>query len=634
MKRDLNMKYEILDTVSSLGDLKKMPKKDLPALCDDIRRFLLDTVEETGGHLASNLGVVELTVGLHRVFDSPRDHIIFDVGHQAYVHKLLTGRRDRFSDLRRPGGLSGFTARRESEHDPFGAGHSSTSISAALGFAEADALNKSDAYTVCVIGDGAYTGGMVHEALNNCRPDLRLIIVLNENEMSISKNKGAFASYLAKVRVSKRYRRWKDSTGSLIDKIPLLGKPMHRLLSFIKNGIKRIIYPANYFEDLGLYYIGPVDGNDTKAVEKAFCEAKELGKCCVVHTYTIKGKGYAPAESSPDGFHSVQSRSSDNSTLHGVFAEELIDIARNDENVVAITAAMGIGTGLVAFEKQYPDRYFDVGIAEEHALTFSAGLAAAGKRPYVAIYSTFLQRGYDNIVHDIALQDLPVHMMIDRAGLALSDGATHHGIFDVAFLGHIPNMEIYAPVTYGSLKEIMRITASASRPVAIRYANSAEIGCIKNRFYSDGDYTCKGIRTDFDIASVPEHLFVTYGNITEKVIEAADSLKAEGINVGIILVEQLKPHRISAELIAGLLPGVKSLLFVEEGILNGGYSMISASLIRDIAAKASIDISRMQISFAAIDDSFAVPSVPMDIYEYLSLSSSALEERMKKTINR
>ncbi len=622
------MKYKILDTVCSPGDLKKLPQNEIPALCEDIRRFLVDTVEAKGGHLASNLGAVELTVGLHRVFDSPRDHIVFDVGHQAYVHKLLTGRREKFANLRRPGGLSGFTSRRESEHDPFGAGHSSTSISAALGFAEADALNNSDAYTVCVIGDGAYTGGMVHEALNNCRPDLRLIIVLNENEMSISKNKGSFASYLAKVRISKRYRRWKDSTGSLIDRIPLLGKPLHRLLSFIKNGIKRIIYPSNYFEDLGLYYIGAIDGNDPAAVEKSLRDAKELGKCCVVHTYTVKGKGYAPAETSPDDFHSVKTSASDNTTLHGVFAEELIDIAKENRDVVAITAAMGIGTGLVAFEKQYPERYFDVGIAEEHALTFSAGLAAAGKKPYVAVYSTFLQRGYDNIVHDIALQSLPVHIMIDRAGLAVADGATHHGIFDVAFLGHIPNMEIYAPVTYGSLREMMRMTESADMPVAIRYANSPESAGIRARFYADGDYSCRCVRTDFPRDSVPKNLFVAYGEITDKVIEAADSLIAEGIEVGIILVEQLKPHRRSAELIAPLIRGAENLLFVEEGILNGGYSMTVAALLQDISA----DMSGVKISFAAIDDSFAIPAEPTDIYDYLGLSSSCLKKRMKEMI--
>ena len=346
------MERKLLDSVNSPEDLKKLSDNEIPLLCSEIREFLIENIGKSGGHMASNLGVTELSVALHRVFDSPKDHIIFDVGHQGYVHKIITGRKDGFKNLREPGGLSGFTTRREGEHDPFGAGHSSTSVSASLGFAEADALKGSEAYTVCVIGDGAYTGGMVHEALNNCRRDLRFVIVLNENRMSISKNIGAFASYIAKVRVSKGYRRWKNGTNSLLRHIPLIGKPIQSLLSWAKNKIKRVLYPSNYFEDLGLYYIGPVDGNDYKSIEKALADAKSIGKCVVVHAYTKKGKGFEPAERSPDDFHSYSVRSEDK-TLHSAFADNLIEMAADDDKILAITAAMGMGTGLVAFEKQY-----------------------------------------------------------------------------------------------------------------------------------------------------------------------------------------------------------------------------------------------------------------------------------------
>ena len=619
------MSYKFLENINSPEDVKKIESKDVPALCSEMRNFLVENVERKGGHLASNLGVTELTVAIHRIFDSPVDKIIFDVGHQAYVHKIITGRKDGFSTLREPGGLSGFTTRREGPHDPFGAGHSSTSISAALGFAEANALRKSNDYTVCVIGDGAYTGGMVHEALNNCKRDLKLVIVINENRMSISKNKGAFASYLAKIRISKGYRRWKKGTTSVLNHIPLIGKPLHKLFSFAKNTLKHLIYPASYFEDLGLYYIGPVNGNDYSSIEKALKEAKGLGKCVVVHAFTKKGKGYEPAEKAPDGFHSVSNSDADDSTLHSIFAEELISMADESADVVAITAAMGIGTGLDAFGKKYPDRYFDVGIAEEHALTFSAGLAASGLKPYVAIYSTFLQRSYDNIVHDVALQRLPVRMIIDRAGLAVSDGATHHGIFDVAFLSHVPDVSLFAPVTYGSLRYALRETFNADGPVALRYANSSEITAIKEKFYADGDYTKLGVIADFDKENVPENVFITYGNITENVIEAQRILKAEGVESGIILVECLKPYAVTVEKIADLVNGAKRILFVEEGIKNGGFSMITAAMLRE---KYEF-VSDVLIGIQAIDDNFAIPSEKCDVYEYLGLSAGALAEKIK-----
>ena len=482
------MSYKYLDKINSPADLKALGRDEIPELCSEIREFLIDKVSKQGGHLASNLGATELSVAIHRVFDSPKDHIIFDVGHQSYVHKIITGRRDRFDELRVPGGLSGFTSMRESEHDAFGAGHSSTSMSAALGYAESDKMLGNDNFTVCVIGDGAYTGGMIHEAINNCKPDLRLIVILNENGMSISTNKGAFASYLSGVRMSRGYLSVKGTAESILSRIPVLGKPLRSCLSWIKNTVKRLIFKSNYFEDLGFYYLGPIDGNDYNKVEKALTKAKKLNKCVFIHLKTQKGKGCEDAELAPEVFHSITG-SATGSTYHSEFAEELISLAETDEKVVAITAAMGVGTGLSEFGEKYSDRYFDVGIAEEHALTFAAGLAANGFKPFTAIYSTFLQRGYDNIIHDIALQDLPVKLLIDRAGIALHDGATHHGIFDVSFLSHIPGMEIIAPATFESLHRYVRYAKDATHPIAIRYANSPECIGVTESFEYFGDET-------------------------------------------------------------------------------------------------------------------------------------------------
>ena len=618
------MEFELLNSIASPEDLKRLNEKEKITLCSQIRSFLIEKVNKTGGHLASNLGVVELTVAIHSVFDSPRDHIIFDVGHQAYVHKLITGRRDAFEDLRCPGGLSGFTTRKEGAHDPFGAGHSSTAISAALGFAQADRLTGSDSYSVCIVGDGAFTGGMIHEALNNIDKDLKLVIVLNENRMSISQNKGAFAAYLARVRVSEGYMKWKRGTNSVLKKIPLIGKPIISLLSFIKNKIKKLVYSNNFFEELGLYYIGPVNGNDYKTIERALAEAKRLNKSVIIHTYTKKGKGYEPAEKSPHSFHSISISNSDKPAFHSIFAEELNLLAENDDKITAVTAAMGIGTGLSAFGEKFPERYFDVGIAEEHALTFSAGLCASGFKPYVAIYSTFLQRAYDNILHDVALQDLPVRMIIDRAGLAPSDGPTHHGIFDVAFLSHIPNVEIIAPVTYGSLRAAVRSTSDSKHPVAIRYPNLAENENIDRVFYSDGKYSEFGVRCDFS-GSSPECVFVTYGSITDNVIKAKKLLSMQGIDTGIILVERLRPFGKTVDFISQYASCAKKILFVEEGIKNGGFSMITSDILRE--KYPSFVYKKMSIS--AIDDNFASPDTVTDLYDYLALSPEKIADAMK-----
>ena len=618
------MKYRLLNGINQPSDLNKLNKSDIPALANEIREFLIESTAESGGHLASNLGVVETTLAIHTVFDSPKDHIIFDVGHQSYVHKLLTGRREAFDSLRTPGGLSGFTSMRESEHDPFGAGHSSTSISAALGMASSDTLYGKHCHTVCVTGDGAFTGGMVHEALNNCPRHMPLVIILNENGMSISSTKGAFASYVSRVRVSPSYARFKRDTKHLLDKMPLVGKPIRFALRCVKRAIKKIIYKPNYFEELGLYYIGPVDGHDYTALCKALTLAKESGKTCIVHVKTVKGKGYSPAESSPDGYHSLAAGACEKS-FGAAFADKLCDMAGIDKRIVGVTAAMGLGTGLERFGSKYPDRYFDVGIAEAHALTFAAGLAAGGHVPFVAMYSTFLQRGYDSLLHDVALQSMPVKVMIDRAGLAVHDGATHHGIFDVSFISHIPGISLLAPADHSSLCDMMDFARQHNGPVAIRYSNCAEpVEQLKAFRRISMDPTC-AVRADFSPDNCPEQVFITYGALVQKVCAAAEILRREGMSVGVVLIETLKPYGPVAERLFPILSSARRVVYAEEGIQNGGAAeLLYASLV-----SLGFDATKCDYRIAAIDDSFASPDTPCDLYDYVGLSAEKLAEKMK-----
>lgn len=564
----------MLNHILSPRDVKSLPADKLPQLANEIRERLVDTIEQTGGHLASNLGVVELTIALHRVFDTPHDHIIWDVGHQSYVHKLLTGRNVDFDSLRQPGGLSGFTSRAESEHDCFGAGHSSTSVSAALGFAEADRLSGSDAFTVAVLGDGAFTGGMIHEALNNCDRNLRLIIVINENEMSISKNTGRFASSLAEVRSSPRYFKTKQTTGRIISRIPLVGKALFKAMRSVKKSLKNFIYGSNYFEDIGLYYIGPINGNDEARVETVLREATKLGESVVIHLKTKKGKGYAPAEECPHLYHGVAARGTVQPQRN--FSSEcgriLCEEAEKDQNIVAITAAMSYGTGLESFRKSFPQRFFDVGIAEEHALTFAAGLAAVGKRPVAAIYSTFLQRGFDNIIHDIALQNLPVVMCIDRAGLNAGDGITHNGIFDVSVLGSLPNVRIYTPATFATLERAVCDALKQNCPCAIRYPSGGEAPEVLRAFYSEPNDT--GDVRSYIPDGQCDAVIIVHGRMAENALDAAERCRTHGINVGILLLERLTPwDEIAAEVLSSLPQNLKLVITLEEEMRQGGMGL-------------------------------------------------------------
>ncbi len=611
-------RINILENINSPLDIKELSQNDIQTLCSEIRTALIEGVSENGGHLASNLGVVELSVAIHRVFDSPKDHIIFDVGHQSYVHKLLTGRRKDFSTLRMGGGVSGFPKRSESEHDAFGTGHSSTSLSAGLGFAEADKLNGSDAYTVIVLGDGAFTGGMIHEAINNCKRGLRLILIINENEMSISKNTGLFARNLSRLRARPGYYKTKTALERFFEHIPLLGKPIIRLLRFIKQKFKALFYSSNYFEQMGFSYFGPADGNNEETVEEYLNAAKARGKSCVVHLKTVKGKGYELAEKKPDSYHGIQPKNKEslNESFSTVFGSKLTEIAKKDDRVCAITAAMMQGTGLASFKEHHPKRFFDVGIAEEHAVTFAAGLSASGKLPVVAVYSTFLQRAYDNIIHDVALQELPVLFCIDRAGLNPSDGATHHGIFDVSFLSGIPRMEIWEPVSYASLCNILDsyFENGTGCPMAIRYPSGSENKEICRHFAKDNIFKiADGVYGDFDPSFVPDNIIITYGRLAREAILAKnDSDK----RVGIILLERLSGLDILASRLKDLLYG-KNIIFAEEGVYSGSVSMNLSSRLAELKAEANISV-------LAIRDDFVVQTKNEPIFVTAGIDKNSI----------
>ncbi|MBR5538629.1 MAG: 1-deoxy-D-xylulose-5-phosphate synthase [Clostridia bacterium] len=622
-----NKKFHILDKVNNADDLRALSSEEIPELCLDLRDFLVESVSENGGHLASNLGAVELSVALHRVFDLPRDRVIFDVGHQSYVHKILSGRKSRFDTLRKGGGISGFEKMSESEYDAFGTGHASTSVSAALGYAVSDKLSGNGAYTVAVLGDGAFTGGMVHEALNNCDPSLKLIIVLNENEMSISKNRGALASHIARVRSTKGYFSFKRRTADVLTKLPLVGKPVLRAMKRAKDFTKKSLYGTSYFESLGLVHLGPVDGNDYFAVEQLLAEAKNCECCTVVHLRTKKGKGYAPAEENPSAYHLVGSSYDGNFSEH--FGDTLTSLADKDDKVCAITAAMQTGVGLNSFAQMHPDRFFDVGIAEEHAVTFAAGLAAAGMKPYVAIYSTFLQRSYDSIIHDVALQKLPVRFIVDRASLASGDGATHHGIFDVSFLSGIPNLCLFAPATFASLDRFLAASLHTSLPLAIRYPNLGDDSEIIETFFKNGDSDTVA-HTDFADPEENTAVIITYGRLVKEAMKAAEKLRSQGYPTGIILLETLKPYSVPAARIASLLPeNPCAVLFMEEGIKNGGAAMLTFDTLYE---KHPDIMANKRTGILAINDTFAERKQDESVLRTAKISSNDALRAMVKLL--
>lgn len=614
-------KYKLLQGINSPADLKALPKDQLPLLAAEIRQYLAYRVRENGGHLASNLGVVELTMAIHRVFSTPRDHVIFDVGHQSYVHKLLTGRKERFDTLRTAGGLSGFTKRAESEHDAFGAGHSSTAISAAIGMAEAEALSGSDAYTVAVVGDGALTGGLAYEGLNNCRRGLRLVIIINENEMSISPNTGRLSEHLSRLRTSKEYLWTKSVAAGTLRRVPLLGRPIYRLLRRLKRRVKHFFYKENLFEHMGIRYRGPIDGNDVEGVIASLEYAKRLGRSVILHVKTKKGMGDSEAEASPDLYHGLlpNGKSCDTPTFSTAFGHFLCELAKDDERICAITAAMSYGTGLEPFRAAYPHRFFDVGIAEGHAVTFAAGLAAGEKRPVVAIYSTFLQRAYDNVLHDAALQSLPVILAVDRAGFNSGDGPTHHGVYDVSLLSAIQGVHIFTPVTGAGIAASLQAALATGCVAAIRYPSGSPDKDVLAAFYPTGTNGSERptVRV-WESEGAPALTVVTHGRIAAEALRAAKELCANGIAVRILLCEYIAPYDALAQELAPRLAG-DHLLFYEEEIRAGGFGESLAAALRARGA-----LSHRKYAILAAENGFAVPKTDETVWHAAGVDASSL----------
>ncbi len=560
-----------LEKILSPKDLKEKSYTDLYRLAEELRGKILTTVSHNGGHLASNLGIVETTIAMHRVFNSPEDQIIFDVGHQGYAHKLLTGRGPEFDSLRQWGGISGFTKRQESVYDPFGAGHCGTSISAGLGLAVANQLDGNDRYVIAIVGDGAFTNGMIYEALNNCTKNhLKLIIILNDNEMSISQNVGGLSRYLSRIRTSKKYFSLKHKTQSFFEGVPFIGQGLVNGTRKAKNRVKNFVVFENLFENLGIDYLGPIDGGDIKKIEMVLNEAKNKNECCLVHIQTIKGKGYKDAQNKPESYHSVSGfdlakgvvKKKGTRNFSSVFGEILCEQARKNSKICGITAAMASGTGLGEFAKKYPTRFFDVGIAEEHAVTFGAGLAANDKLPVCAIYSTFVQRVYDQLIHDVAIQKLPMIMALDRCGLVPGDGVTHQGIYDCSYLTSVPGIEIISPETYHEMREAFDDGVSKQRFRVIRYPKGSELQYERTQFKVSTDLSY--------MDTTPEKkdlVIITYGRITQNAYLAIEKLKED---YSIRLIKLIKVFPLKMETIISLCDEATGIYILEEGLKIGG----------------------------------------------------------------
>ena len=563
----------VLDKIQKANDIKTLTPEELRQIPEEIRHFLVEKISHTGGHLASNLGVVELTMALHLSLDLPKDKIIWDVGHQSYTHKLLTGRRDGFDDLRKYGGMSGFPKRKESACDAFDTGHSSTSISAGLGYVQAREIQKEHYRVVSVIGDGSLTGGMAYEALNNAAQlKSNFMIVLNDNNMSISRNVGGVSRYLSGIRTAEAYTGFKKGVEDSLRRVPMVGEVIAQRVKNAKNAVKQLMVPGMFFEDMGITYLGPVDGHDIPAMLKVFKEAQRIRHAVLVHVVTQKGRGYEPAEKNPSGFHGIGPFDVDTGkkteekradTYTDIFSKVIYDLGGKDPKLVTVTAAMSDGTGLTPFSKRFPERFFDVGIAEEHALTFAAGLAAGGLKPVVAVYSSFLQRAFDQTIHDVCLQNLPVKIAVDRAGLVGSDGETHQGLFDIAFLSMIPNMTVIAPKNRWEMADMVRYLVEFEGPVAMRYPRGAAYEGLE-AFRAPVVYgRSEWIYEESDIAI----LFV--GHMSETAEKVRDLLKDTGYHCSLINARFLKP--LDCDMLEEAAKDHRLLVTIEEGVLTGGF---------------------------------------------------------------
>lgn len=563
----------LLEKIQKENDIKQLKPEELEKLAEEIRQFLVEKISVTGGHLASNLGVVELTMALHLAFELPQDKMIWDVGHQSYTHKILTGRRAGFDDLRKYGGMSGFPKRKESECDAFDTGHSSTSISAGLGYVAARDIKGEEHSVISIIGDGAMTGGMAYEALNNAsRLKSNFIIVLNDNNMSISENVGGMSRYLNGLRTAEAYTGLKKGVEDTLMKIPVQGEKILYQMKKTKSGLKQLFVPGMFFEDMGITYLGPVDGHDIRKLYKTFQEAKRVDHAVLVHVLTKKGKGYGPAEENPSRFHGIvpfdietgeAKEKSSKDSYTDIFSKVFCDIAKQNDAVVGITAAMADGTGLTRFARMFPDRFFDVGIAEEHALTFAAGLAAGGLKPVVAVYSSFLQRAFDQAIHDVCLQNLPVMIAVDRAGLVGSDGETHQGLFDLSFLNMIPNMTILSPKNRWEMADMVRFCADFQYPVALRYPRGAAYEGL-SAFRTPIVYGKSEILYEEEDIAV---IFV--GHMAELAVQVRDRLKEIGYHCSLINARFVKP--LDTEMLEALTKDHRLFVTIEENVLSGGF---------------------------------------------------------------
>lgn len=563
----------ILETINSPADVKALSLDELKQLADEIRQFLISVISKTGGHLAPNLGVVELSLALHRVFSTPEDKIVFDVGHQSYIHKIITGRREQFPTLRQYGGLSGFPKRSESEHDAFGTGHSSTSISAALGMAVARDLQGKDYNVVAVIGDGSMTGGMAFEALNNAGTlHKKMIVVLNDNEMSISKNVGAMSEYLYQLRTGETYNKIKHDIEGWLKNMEF-GTDVLKAIRRLKGSVKYLMVPTSIFEELGFTYLGPVDGHDLQGLTEVLQAAKKIDGPVLVHVLTKKGKGYKPAEESPNKFHGTgpfeiatgKKIANPNApiTYTEVFGKTLTELANEDKEIIGITAAMPDGTGMSTFAKAHPERFFDVGIAEQHAVTSAAGAAAAGMKPVAAIYSTFLQRAYDSVLHDICMQKLHVTLCLDRAGLVGDDGYTHHGVFDYAYLRSMPEMTIMAPKDENELRHMLKTAVDYDGPVSVRYPRGSGVGVeISEPMHSLHIGKAEVLREGKDVC------LWAIGSMVQSALQVAAKLAEQGISAGVVNMRFAKP--LDKELLLAHAAQYGKIVTLEEGALQGG----------------------------------------------------------------
>ncbi|MDP2919482.1 MAG: 1-deoxy-D-xylulose-5-phosphate synthase [Dehalococcoidia bacterium] len=606
---------KMLDSIQKPGDLKHLTPAQLEQLASEIRDELVSVVSANGGHLASNLGVVELTIALHRIFDSPRDKIIWDVGHQAYAHKLLTGRRQKFHTLRQHGGLSGFTSRSESEHDPFGAGHASTSVSAALGMAVARDLAGDDYNVIAVTGDGAITGGMALEGLNQAgHLGSRLIVILNDNDMSISPTVGAFARMLDRIRFDHRYLIGKEKSQRLITRMPL-GKKAWRAALTVESWVKGIIKPTTIWEALGFTYMGPVDGHNLKALESALQRAREFkANPILVHVVTTKGKGYQPAEGDAVYFHGIPARNGGKKaapTYSDVFAETVLKLMHENPRVVVITPAMPEGNSLTIVQAELPGRVFDVGICEQHAVTFAAGLATQGYLPIVAIYSTFLQRSYDQIIHDVCLQELPVVFAIDRGGIVGDDGKTHQGAFDLSYLSLIPNLIVSAPKDENELQHLLFTATRARKPMAVRYPRSAGLGVALDEKFQELPIGKGEILRHGNDAAI-----IAIGSMVAPALEAACLLAGNGVEVSVVNARFAKP--LDNDLILEAASRTHRLVTIEENTLQGGFGSYVTGVIRQAG------MQDVQIKCLGLPDRFIEHGPQVFLRSKYGLDASAI----------